>query len=43
MSSNGGEQEATAAQTSKRSDSFSNQSDNSQTAAEYANTTHTQS
>ncbi|KAJ6784470.1 hypothetical protein PWT90_02888 [Aphanocladium album] len=35
MSANGGEQEAAAAQTTKRSNSFSNQSDDSQTAAEF--------
>ncbi|KAJ4151233.1 hypothetical protein LMH87_011946 [Akanthomyces muscarius] len=35
MSSNGDEQEALAGQTSKRSNSFSNQSDSSQTAAEF--------
>lgn len=37
MSSNGVEQDAAPAQTSKRSNSFSNQSETSQTAAEYVN------
>lgn len=42
MSSNGVEQDATGTQASKRSNSFSNQSDSSQTAAEYVNAAHHQ-